>query len=161
MEHLFARAPLVLVVACAGALATAFVSQYAFGLEPCPLCLYQRAPYVFAAFACLATLVGGIPVRTALWVAAAFFTINAGIATYHVGVEQHWWASAVCGGGVPDIATGDDLMAALQQKPEKACDEVEATLFGISMATYNVAASVALAAFALRARTWLMRVPAQ
>jgi len=39
----------------------------------------------------------------------------------------------------------------LQQKPEKACDEIDWTLFGISMATYNAMASLALGSAALRA----------
>ena len=80
------------------------------------------------------------------------FVIGSGIAFYHVGVEQHWWASAAsCGAGggaaggeMPQ--TVDQLRQLLaQSKPAKACDEVDWTLFGLSMATYNVAFSLALA----------------
>ncbi|HIE20206.1 MAG TPA: disulfide bond formation protein B, partial [Rhodospirillales bacterium] len=42
--------------------------------------------------------------------------------------------------------TVDELRQLLMQaKPVKACDEVDWTLFGLSMATYNVAFSLALA----------------
>ena len=41
-------APLVILAASAGALASAFVAQYVFGLEPCVLCIYQRWPFAIA-----------------------------------------------------------------------------------------------------------------
>ena len=69
------------------------------------------------------------------------FLVGAGIAFYHVGVEQHWWASAAsCGNNGGDVPkTIDELRQLLMQaKPAKACDEVDWTLFGLSMATYNV-----------------------
>ena len=37
------------------------------------------------------------------------------------------------------------------QKPEKACDDIDWTLFGISMATYNVAYSGGLGLLSLGA----------
>ena len=68
--------------------------------------------------------------------------IGAGLASYHVGVEQHWWVSVASCGGAPDQALSmKQFQALLQQEPEKACDEVDWTMFGISMATYNVAFS--------------------
>jgi disulfide bond formation protein DsbB len=152
MDRLFRLALPLLCAASLGALAVALFTQFVIGLEPCPLCLYQRAPYVAAAVVCAAPLLGAVPERTALALAAMLFAAGAGIAGYHVGVEQAWWASAVCDGGVAAVETGADLMAALQQPGEKPCDEVDAALFGVSMATYNLAASLALAAFALAAR---------
>lgn len=139
----------LLLAAALVALSGALVAQYAGGLQPCPLCLYQRVP--FAAGAALAILALVSTPRTqsvALALAGAGFVANAGIALYHVGVENHWWASAVCGGGPPAIATIEDLRQALTRPPPKACDTVDWTLFGISMAGYNIVVSSGLAALA-------------
>ena len=134
------------------ALGNAYTAQYAFGLEPCILCLYQRIPYAVAGVLGLGAFL--LPSHQTDWkaravaVSGAVFLIGAGIAFYHVGVEQHWWASAAAcgatGGGEPQ--TVDELRQMLMQaKPAKACDQVDWSLFGLSMATYNVPFSVALA----------------
>jgi len=147
-------APLGILLASLGALASAYTAQYGFDLEPCILCLYQRIPYAVAGVLALLALLTPRQRKDGAMVlmviaAGAAFTIGAGIAFYHVGVEQHWWVSAAaCGGGGAAAPESVDqlrqlLMAA---KPVKACDEIEWTLFGLSMATYNVAVSFALAA---------------
>ena len=139
---------LLLIASAVIALGTAYTAQYVFGYEPCVLCLYQRVPYA---------IIGVIGIVTVYWCApekmhlvAVFaclvFLVSAGISFYHVVVEQTWWVSvAPCGGGAGDIASTQDLLAALQEKPAKSCGDIEWTLFGISMATYNVAVSLALA----------------
>ncbi len=135
------------------ALGNAYTAQYVFDLEPCILCLYQRVPYAVAGVLGVAAFL--LPSDKTEWKARAVavsgvvFLIGAGIAFYHVGVEQHWWASAAAcgapsGGGEPQ--TVDQLRQMLMQaKPVKACDEIDWTLFGLSMATYNIAFSLALA----------------
>ncbi len=150
-------APLLILAASVGALANAYTAEYAFGVEPCVLCLYQRIPYALAGvlgFGALVLPAGPSGNRTrsrAVMLAGFVFLAGAGIAFYHVGVEQHWWVSAAaCGeaagpwgdGGPKTVA---ELQQMLSQKPPKACDEVDWTLFGLSMATYNVAVSLALA----------------
>jgi len=75
---------------------------------------------------------------------------GAGIAAYQVGVEQHWWVSG-CSGALADNVSLDQLRASLMQKPAKSCDDVDWTLFGISMATYNVAFSGGLGLAAIAA----------
>jgi disulfide bond formation protein DsbB len=144
-------AALALLAACALALATAYVAQYGGGLEPCPLCLYQRAPYAVAGLAAAAALIArDVPRQVAplFALAALAFLANVGLAFYHVGVESHWWASAVCAGEAPAIATVEDLRKALAEPPPKPCDAVDWTLFGVSMAGYNMVVSAGLASFA-------------
>ena len=83
--------------------------------------------------------------------------VGAGIALFHVGVEQHWWqGTAECGSTLPPAATIDELRARLLAQPVVRCDEVAWSLFGISMAGYNVILSLLIAAFAVAAalRTW-------
>ncbi len=48
---------------------------------------------------------------------------------------------ASCGGAPDQALSMKQFQALLQQEPEKACGEVDWTMFGISMATYNVAFS--------------------
>ncbi len=158
-------APFGIFAVSATALANAYIAEYAFGLEPCILCLYQRVPYAVAGVLGVVALMSPRVRVRAVAAAGVVFLIGAAIAFYHVGVEQHWWASvAACGagGGAPgDIggpATVDELRQMLTRaKPVKACDEVDWTLFGLSMATYNVALSLALATASLWAADQLRR----
>lgn len=137
------------MLASLGALVTAFIAQFAFALEPCILCKYQRIPY----FSVL--LLAGIAfhVKAADHAGVAklvgvIFLLGAALAFYHNGVEQHWWEAATsCGasGGAP--LDFQDFQNKLLAKMPKRCDQIDWTLFGLSMTVYNVAASLALAAF--------------
>ncbi len=157
--------PFAILAASIGALATAYTAELAFGVEPCILCLYQRIPYALAGTLALAALLAPGE-RVKVWAvigAGVAFLAGAEIAFYHVGVEQHWWRSvASCGvaAGDPQPETVDELRRLLTQaRPAKACDEIDWTLFGVSMATYNVAASLALAYGAFWGARRMRRTP--
>lgn len=147
--------PLAILAVSAGALGVAYTAQYAFGVEPCRLCLYQRVPY--AGSGLLAILALGLPSegRARAWavaLCAVLFLAGAVIAFHHVGVERHWWASAAsCAAGGGEVAemTLEEMKARLLAPAEKPCDVVDWALFGLSMATYNVAVSLAMAAAAI------------
>jgi len=131
------------------ALAAAYFVQYAFKVEPCVLCLYQRIPYVVSGILGLVALAVSCRRVRVVEAAGVVFGFGAAIAFYHVGVEQHWWASiAACGADsvYRGAATVDELRQLLMSKNLiKACDVVNWALFGVSMATYNVIVSLALA----------------
>ena len=151
--------PLAVLAASVGALGTAYVAEIVFGLEPCILCLYQRVPYAVTgvlAVLALSARPGTVQAAT-VGVCGVVFAAGAAIAFHHVGVEQHWWASAACGG---ELATGTslaDMKAQLSRPQPTACDAVDWTLFGLSMATYNAAASLALAGAALAGARMLIK----
>ena len=132
------------VLGSAGLLAGAFFFQYGMKLPPCPLCIWQRWPH--AAAIGLGVLALALPTAAPLLVALAALAllIGAGIAGYHVGVEQGWWESATC--GTPDVTnlSPQELLRQLQDAPLVACDEVVWSLGGISMAGWNGLASLAL-----------------
>lgn len=140
-----------IAVISAGALAAALTAQYVYGLQPCILCLYQRAPFVIAL---VLSLIGLAFFRKNAAMIAALcalaFAVNAVIAFYHVGVEQHWWVSFLEGCAVPDL--GNDPAALLENimnaKPVR-CDEIAWVdpVFGQSMAVYNVVLCTGLAVF--------------
>ncbi len=136
--------PLGMLAIAIAALTIAYVAQYTYGLEPCVLCLWQRVPYAAViVLAAAALAIGSGPGgtrRTALLIGLGgmAFLIGGGIAFYHVGVEQHWWASVTgCSGGPPAAMSIADLQAALTAPPPKACDAVDWTFAGLSMATWN------------------------
>ena len=154
---------LALLLASSAVLVSVFTAQHLFGLEPCVLCIYQRVPYVITAM--LATVgvgLGGEGRAGAFIVGlcAVVFLTGAWLAVYHVGVEQHWWGSiAACGaGGAPGDMTLEQLRAGLAAgKPPKPCDQMDWTLFGVSMAGYNVLVSLALAVFSFVGARALLR----
>ncbi|MEE2955679.1 MAG: disulfide bond formation protein B [Pseudomonadota bacterium] len=135
------------------ALAAAYGSQYWGGLTPCVLCLYQRAAYgavtLFAAGALgFALKDREKSARFLTGLCALGFLTGAGIAFYHVGVEQHWWtgSEACVGAATRNAQTIEELRAQLMAAPLTRCDDVAWSLFGISMAGYNVFVSLVLAA---------------
>ena len=155
------NAPVLVVLASALALTAAFISQYVFDLPPCDLCIYQRYPYVIAIALCLVTLMPAIQPYTAwaLILSALILLFNSGIATYHVGVEQHWWIGpegCTGPGGTPQ--TLDALRAHIAATPVIRCDDIAFSLFGISMAGYNVLFSLALAIYAALVSKAALRV---
>ena len=155
------RIPLLVVIASLASLAIAFASQYWGGLQPCVLCIYQRYPYgVAAGLGIIGMIVAAWPglLRLILLLAGVAFLVDAGIAAFHVGVEQHWWAGTrECGSLLDLTASPEDLKKQLLNQPVVRCDEPAWTLFGISMAGYNLlyAALCGLATlwFAARGRT--------
>ena len=137
--------PFLLVLTGAGALAGALISQYWGGLQPCILCVYQRWPHGIAAILGLLAL---LPLargyrRLVLTLGGVTLLIGAGIALFHVGVEQHWWAgTASCGSPVAQPQSIEDLRRALLAAPVVRCDVPAWSLFGISMAGYNLLLSL-------------------
>jgi disulfide bond formation protein DsbB len=143
----FAGAVLIASVAVLGA---ALLSQYWGGLAPCELCLLERWPWwVAIAIAAIAWLIGdrlALPVPAI--VLAIVFLVGAGIAFYHVGVEQHWFAGpAACTASDGGATSVDALRAQLLGKQPVMCDQAQWSLFGISLAGWNLLASMAMAGF--------------
>ena len=142
------RLPFLILIASLASLAVAFASQHWGGLQPCVLCIYQRYPYgVTAALGVVGILLAGQPgwLRALLLLAGLTFLVDAGIAAYHVGVEQHWWqGTAECGSTLDLNLSAEELKKQLLNQPVVRCDEVPWSLFGISMAGYNFLYATAL-----------------
>jgi disulfide bond formation protein DsbB len=144
---------------CALALLSAFVAQYGFGLQPCVLCLIQRVPFALAGLLALAVLLPAAPPRLhrpLLLLAGLALAVNAGIAFYHVGVEQHWWTFTVCSGGGEEAVSVADLMAQMNKPVEVRCDAPAWSFHGITMAALNVPFSAVLGLVTL-ALAWRAR----
>ncbi|HYE49711.1 MAG TPA: disulfide bond formation protein B [Azospirillaceae bacterium] len=148
----------LLIGASLAALGTALLSQYVGGLPPCDLCIWQRWAYVAA----ILLLAPGFVLRpegstgrmgaVALALGGVAFLGVAGIAVFHVGVEQHWWQGLQsCSAGGTTAQTAEEMLAAIMAAPVVRCDEVPWSLFGISIAGFNALAALVLAGTALYA----------
>ena len=138
------RVHLVLFAAFGSAalLAGAFVFQ-ALGYAPCKMCLWQRWPHAAA------VLIGGLalafPHRVWACLGAAAAGVTAAIGVYHTGVERDWWQgpTTCTSGSIADIGA-EDLLNQILAAPMVKCDEVAWQMLGLSMASWNAAASLAL-----------------
>jgi disulfide bond formation protein DsbB len=132
-------------------LAGAYLSQYVGGLFPCEMCWFQR--YAHFAAVPLAALGLVAPPRR-VWVGLAALAILASglIGAYHAGVD-YGWGEGMTACSSPNLG-GSDPMAALMDAPLIRCDEVQWSLFGISLAGFNflISTATALAIFALLGR---------
>ncbi len=135
-----------ILLLCTIALSTAYFFQYVVGLRPCILCLYQRVPYATNALLSLIALIFSLKNKDKIatgfiWLCALVFFINSGIAFYHTGVEQLWWAGfSTCNGpAMPENASVEEILAALEKSPLGRCDEIpwKAPIIGLSMANLN------------------------
>lgn len=146
-----------LIIAAAGAslalLLGAFGFQYLGDMYPCTLCLWQRWPHAAA------VVIGGLALlwrtgamgRTLPLLGALAALCTAAIGFYHTGVERDWWQGpATCASGPIGDLSADDLMAQIMAAPLVRCDEVPWEMFTLSMASWNVIASLGMALL------WLM-----
>ena len=132
-------------------LASAFGFQLA-GYPPCDMCWWQRYPYMVAMGITLISLVvKQIPQKYVLLLLALVFAVDAGIAMFHVGVEQRWWEGiSTCSSFVGVTDNVNDALDAIMNAPLIRCDEIAWSLFGISMAGYNFLLATALTVFCIR-----------
>jgi disulfide bond formation protein DsbB len=130
----------------------ALASQYWGGLAPCELCLVQRWPWGAAiVISFVATMAGSRPALP--WVAlllATVFLASIGLALYHFGVEQHWFAGpTACSGAATAADTLEALKAQILRQHPVRCDEPAWSPWGVSLAGWNLLASVVLFGFSL------------
>jgi disulfide bond formation protein DsbB len=147
-----------MLAASIAVLGTALLSQYWGGLAPCELCLLQRWPWRVAIVLAVAAWLAGDRVSLS-WAALVFvlvFFVSAGLGFYHLGVEQHWFAGpTACTATGPTATTVDELRRQLLAAPLVMCDRVQWALFGVSLAGWNLIASLMLAAFCAATAAWL------
>jgi len=141
----------------------AYFFQYVMGLPPCPLCLEQRIAYYVSIPLAIIIAVGGglggvdgaatkgprLVLAAGLGIIALAMLGNAGLGTFHAGVEWKWWPGPQeCSGTVTDLGAGGDLLSSLNNLTIVRCDEAAWRFLGISLAGYNAMISLGLAAIA-------------
>lgn len=132
-------------LACAGAMAFALYAQHVMGLEPCPLCIFQRVAVM---------AVGVLALLAALWnpsgkagggIAGGLVALaalgGAGVAGWHVRL-QHLPADQVpaCGPGLDYMVETMPFSAMLAKvfRGSGECAEVTWRLLGLSMPEWTL-----------------------
>jgi disulfide bond formation protein DsbB len=148
-------AALAVLVIAAATIAGAWFFQLVLEILPCPLCLEQR--YAYYAIIPLAALVALAAARGApravliagLVIIALAALGNAGLGTYHAGVEwQFWQGPTDCTGPVGNLGSAGTLLQRLDTVKVIRCDEVQWRFLGLSLAGYNVLISLSMAGVA-------------
>ena len=145
---------MLLAAVAAATIAGAWFFQLVLGIVPCPLCLEQRYAYYFIIpFAVLVAIAAARGAsRHLLVLGFAVLAIaalaNAGLGTYHAGVEWKFWQGPTdCTGPMLDLG-GGSLLESIKTVKVIRCDDVQWRFLGLSLAGYNVLISLALAALA-------------
>lgn len=138
-------------LACAGLLGWAFWLQYGEGLEPCPLCMFQRMVFVVIA---LIFLVGTFhePGRVGAWVYAFLLLIASGAGAALAG-RQVWLQSLpkdqvpACGMGLSYMIDTMPFVDVIRRVLEGTgeCAEKAWVFLGLSIAGWTLAIFVAIA----------------
>ena len=137
---------------------SALAFEHVGGYIPCALCLLQRDPYYYAiplGILAVLSVVLKLPAWTTrglLAVIGLMMLVGAGMGVYHSGVEWHFWAGpSACSTAAQGVTTNaGDLLGDLNSKKPPSCDAASLRVLGLSFAGWNVLASLALAAIALR-----------
>lgn len=137
-----------LIVLAAGGSALMMLGAFAFqhlgDMAPCKLCLWQRWPH-FAAIV-IGVFALAIPGRFLPLLGMLAALTTAGIGFYHTGVERGWWQGPTsCTSSGTGGMSADELFEQIMAAPLVRCDEVPWEMFGLSMASWNVVASLGLA----------------
>jgi disulfide bond formation protein DsbB len=131
-------------------LGMAYILKNYFGFQPCQLCLYEQK--VFMAAGALSFVSILLPSRLqyyAILLVGLVFFGGAGLAAYHVAVQQHWVdLPAFCTS--QDFSAFDSVEALKEQMlntPLVRCDQVTWSFLGLSLAAYNTVLSLFLGLF--------------
>jgi disulfide bond formation protein DsbB len=145
-------------LACAALIGFALYSQKQWGLNPCPLCIFQRI--AFAALG-LVFLVGGLHAPRSAGGRRAYGLVALVPALAGIGIaSRHVWLTHLPPDQVPSC--GPPLQFMMEANPltdvvkmvltgSGECAKVDWTFLGLSMPEWSLACFVVLAAWALHA----------
>lgn len=135
-------------------LGMAYVFEYGMGLAPCTMCYWQRVPHgIVIALGVLAVMPflaqSSLFIRLMLTLGMISLLAGAGIAAWHSGVELKILPGpTACSGGVALDGSPAALLDQLLATPVVRCDEVPWSLFGLSMANWNMIITAGMAILA-------------
>ena len=125
-------------------LLTAYLAEYIFLLTPCPLCVYQRFPYLIFIMLGIISLSSQYSYRK-YYITVTIIAII--IAFYHTGIERGIFElSSFC---KPLVSVGDSISVAdfkkmLYHKEIALCNKPALVIFGLSMTEWNLLLNIFL-----------------
>ncbi|WP_316355182.1 disulfide bond formation protein B [Candidatus Trichorickettsia mobilis] len=129
------------------ALATAYYAEYVMGLEPCPLCLYQRLPYLaLIKLAVVALIFKKISKYGIIFVMLTLF-VACLLAGYNSGVERGIFKpTSLCSSAIkiPEHLSINDIKTMLYNKGVASCTRPAIKVLELSMAEWNLLLNIAL-----------------
>lgn len=120
-------------------LGLAYSAEYLDGVTPCQMCLYERYLYWIVAAVGFIGLVFPRYTHLMMRLTGFILIVGIGVAIYHLGIENHWWASPAMCGGIPLAQSPEQFLANLKNRPLVRCDEIGWRIFGISATILNLA----------------------
>jgi len=144
--------PAAAFIASALVIAGFLFFQYGDGLVPCELCLLDRWPWYAAIGISGLALALRRPesARPVALLLGICFLVSTGLGGYHVGVEQHIFAGpGACTAPSLSGQSVEELLQQLKATPAIRCDVPQWTLFGVSLAGFDLLASLLLLALCL------------
>ena len=141
-----ALARLIALLLPTALLAGALGSQYIGGLYPCEMCYWQRYAHGAAILLALFAFTGPAASprsRNFTLAAALAIAISGIIGVYHAGVEARIFEGFTTCTALTSGGSNADLLKQITQAPLIRCDQVQWSLFGISMAGWNAIFSLA------------------
>ena len=117
-------------------LISAVYIEYAIGIKPCKLCLYQRLPYIVSIFLCF---FGYINSKNPIWIGllSLTFLVSIILSGYHWGIESNIFPEfSGCTANNLNILDKEELLNSLSEILPN-CKDVNFKIFGLSLATIN------------------------
>jgi len=117
-------------------LISAVYIEYAIGIKPCKLCLYQRLPYIVSIFLCF---FGYINSKNSIWIGllSLTFLVSIILSGYHWGIESNIFPEfSGCTANNLNILDKEELLNSLSEILPN-CKDVSFRIFGLSLATIN------------------------
>lgn len=129
------------------ALATAYFAEYILHYAPCPLCIYERFPYLTLIKICLtALIIRQLSTYTFVFI---FLTLLSSciLSTYHSMVERGIiQPSSLCSSMIrfPKSFSIEHIKQMLYSQPITSCTKPAIKILGISMTEYNLLLNLGL-----------------
>ena len=142
LQILFALSCLILL--------SALIVEYVLGYQPCNLCIIERIPY---GLAIIILILNHLFKKDQLFYTILLilvFSFSVIISVYHIGIEQGFVEeSTVCASQNIDLMTKEQILNTLKEL-NISCKNVAFRIFGLSLTTYNIFASILMLIISLK-----------
>lgn len=148
--------PYVLLLALSSvSLVFAYIVEYMMGLPACPLCIYQRFPYLILILLSIMSISGQNGLNKYYIITAIFSIFLAG---YHTGVERGIFEmSGFCTPLVrisDNISVSDFTKMLYSAGPIGQCNKPALVIFGLSMTEWNLILNLFLLTIFIKYRNY-------